>query len=403
MSRAWSHCVLPLLALSCATTPRAPELAEEKLNITDGCRDGDSTACRLQVSRILKASPETFSVEEVQSVERAVWLACGRGIAKACSDLALLYLGTERSSVGATDERRRKSATESFQRGCNLDQTICALASKKGISVARVEIVPEFSPPVLVAAEPAPIEPCSPEAMEQLQELISKSSSRADQCMATAHAQIQRALGTTCRGEGPTVGGAISAALLGLAGKPVDDLGSIHRREEGIADCRWQAQQEERKGAMAVDMCRSQFEREQSQYRQTAETCVSVLQAKASARRASAPAPVSTSSVKLVAYGGPSHDVFVGCLTCATSDRDSVFNAGGAFGNRFGPQSLLNPNGVFGSSTSDLSACNPSAVQVPVVFDEVGNSLGNLTLNDSRNQTRVEGVIEWLRAVCGGR
>lgn len=106
---------------------------------------------------------------------------------------------------------------------------------------------------------------------------------------------------------------------------------------------------------------------------------------------------------KLMIFGGPDHDTYLGCLSCSQYDTDSVHNRYGNYGSRYASESIFNRYGDFGSRYSDYSACNPYASEPPVIVDEDGGFYGRLTLNRYHPQATTEReVLAWLGGVCGG-
>ena len=107
----------------------------------------------------------------------------------------------------------------------------------------------------------------------------------------------------------------------------------------------------------------------------------------------------------VLVYGGERHNVFLGCLNCQPSDRDSIDNQNGEHGSRTGEYSIRNPQGKYGDKLiSDFSPCNRSAKYPPMITDKDGHQYGTLTLNSSDPDQRFHIAIDsWLRnEVCAG-
>jgi hypothetical protein len=104
---------------------------------------------------------------------------------------------------------------------------------------------------------------------------------------------------------------------------------------------------------------------------------------------------------ELLVFGGPSHEVFLGCL----SDEhrpDSVFNMAGEHGSDLSPASMRNKFAPYGSNYDDTSACNPSATRPPVVVSASGKSLGLLSMNPAlKRRITAPAVTDWLARMCG--
>ena len=104
---------------------------------------------------------------------------------------------------------------------------------------------------------------------------------------------------------------------------------------------------------------------------------------------------------KLMVFGGPSNQTYLGCLNCSEYSLDSVLNEFGSYGNRYSTASILNSFGQFGSRYSQYSACNPYATNSPVIVHGNGNYYGRLTLNPyNLQQTRNPIFLAWLTGVC---
>ena len=91
---------------------------------------------------------------------------------------------------------------------------------------------------------------------------------------------------------------------------------------------------------------------------------------------------------KIVLFGGASHDIYLGCLNCTQSARDSIFNVLGPYGHCPGPFSdnifCRGPFKEFGSTGPfhNHSACASSPSDPPAIVDEQGNYYGRFSLGD---------------------
>jgi hypothetical protein len=94
----------------------------------------------------------------------------------------------------------------------------------------------------------------------------------------------------------------------------------------------------------------------------------------------------SVVSPKIMIFGGPGHQTYLGCLSCDEFASDSVFNESGVHGSRYNADSIWNPYGQFGSAYSAFSACNPYASDPPVIVDESATAYGRLTVNQTSYQ-----------------
>jgi len=106
-------------------------------------------------------------------------------------------------------------------------------------------------------------------------------------------------------------------------------------------------------------------------------------------------------SGKLMIFGGSGHDIYLGCVSCASYESDSVANTYGTHGSAYSAQSIMNKYGPYGSKYSATSACNPYATDPPVVVDGSGRYYGRLTVNAYRgDRVKVPSITAWLAAVC---
>jgi hypothetical protein len=103
---------------------------------------------------------------------------------------------------------------------------------------------------------------------------------------------------------------------------------------------------------------------------------------------------------RLLVFGGPSHEVYLGCL-CKERNAESVFNLTGEYGSDLSQSSLRNKFAPYGSNYEDTSACNPHATHPPSVVASDGKSLGLLTLNPSlKRGIALPAVTAWLARMC---
>jgi len=87
------------------------------------------------------------------------------------------------------------------------------------------------------------------------------------------------------------------------------------------------------------------------------------------------------STTKVMIFGGPDHQTYLGCLSCSGNAPDSVFNETGRNGSRGFTESIWNHSGDYGSPYTQFSACNPYATDPPVIVDQSGNFYGRVTVN----------------------
>lgn len=56
-------------------------------------------------------------------------------------------------------------------------------------------------------------------------------------------------------------------------------------------------------------------------------------------------------------YGGPNHDVYLGCLNCNNYDSNSIWNTYGNYGSVYNSNSIWNKYGTYGSEYNSYSPC----------------------------------------------
>ncbi len=104
---------------------------------------------------------------------------------------------------------------------------------------------------------------------------------------------------------------------------------------------------------------------------------------------------------RVLLFGGQQHGTYLGCVSCASTDPESVFNPVGIYGSTVSPTSIFNKVGQYGSPVSPYSVCNPVASEPPVLVNEEGTVLGRLTLNSVLpGATTDQRVMEWLAGMC---
>lgn len=94
----------------------------------------------------------------------------------------------------------------------------------------------------------------------------------------------------------------------------------------------------------------------------------------------------SSNSQTLLLYGGKNHDVFLGCLNCASYDSNSIWCSYGEYGSTYGSKSIWTTYGEYGSTYSEYSPWTTYADKPPVIVDKDGNFYGYLTVNRSNGQ-----------------
>lgn len=111
-----------------------------------------------------------------------------------------------------------------------------------------------------------------------------------------------------------------------------------------------------------------------------------------------------TDASKLFVMGGQDRQVFLGCLNCGETDRDSITNPMGRFGSPVSRLSIANPISEYGSPVRATSACNPVASRPPLVVTGTGKVLGELTSNEARRGRITDAnIVRWLASVCSSQ
>lgn len=117
-----------------------------------------------------------------------------------------------------------------------------------------------------------------------------------------------------------------------------------------------------------------------------------------------APAVASSAAVatgKVMLFGGPERQTYLGCISCHATSPESVFNPVGTFGSVVSPTSIFNRVGQYGSPVSRYSVCNPVAMEPPILVDDYGNARGLLTLNSALpGAVSDDRVVGWLVDLC---
>ncbi|MDB5101488.1 MAG: hypothetical protein JWM80_5909 [Cyanobacteria bacterium RYN_339] len=107
---------------------------------------------------------------------------------------------------------------------------------------------------------------------------------------------------------------------------------------------------------------------------------------------------VGLHATMLLLYGGPKHDVFLGCLTCESRDPQSIFNPEAPYGKSSLERSIWNPHGPYGSRKSPYSPWNPTAAQPPQLRDEYDAVHGSFSVNPHlADRTRDPATIRFLK------
>lgn len=117
----------------------------------------------------------------------------------------------------------------------------------------------------------------------------------------------------------------------------------------------------------------------------------------------SSAAPSAQRPPRHLLFAGRGHDVFLGCLNCASTEPASVCNSYGRFGNPFSGISIWNQFSTYGNNLNAASPWAAISVGPPVIVDDDGNFYGYLTsseLNPKRTRIRVYQLL--TEAAAGG-
>lgn len=95
-------------------------------------------------------------------------------------------------------------------------------------------------------------------------------------------------------------------------------------------------------------------------------------------------------------FGGPNHDVYLGCLTASKYDANSVWNKYGTFGSMYSADCIWNQYGQYGSRYSSESPWNQYASDPPVVVDRSGQFYGYFTTNRYFGGRTTVSFLTWV-------
>ena len=104
---------------------------------------------------------------------------------------------------------------------------------------------------------------------------------------------------------------------------------------------------------------------------------------------------------KLMLFGGPKRDVYLGCLNCDAFASDSICNEFGEYGSEVSANSIWNPASSFGDQSSTLSPWNELGTRAPAIRDPNGNFYGYLSRNISHMRRTDLTVFQALLDLVG--
>jgi hypothetical protein len=96
-------------------------------------------------------------------------------------------------------------------------------------------------------------------------------------------------------------------------------------------------------------------------------------------------------SQRIMIFGGEKHDMYLGCLNCAPSDDESIWNENGVYGTKLNNLSIWSEFSDYGNEFSYLSPWNEFATAPPIITDDKGGYYGYFTRNPyNKERTEVE-------------
>jgi len=89
----------------------------------------------------------------------------------------------------------------------------------------------------------------------------------------------------------------------------------------------------------------------------------------------------SSTSKKLMLFGGENNKEYLGCVNCSEFSTESILNEYGLYGSKYSATSIWNKYGTYGSKYSQYSPWNTYASNPPIIVDEDGGFYGYFTVN----------------------
>lgn len=120
-------------------------------------------------------------------------------------------------------------------------------------------------------------------------------------------------------------------------------------------------------------------------------------------------AQIGTSPVsKLLLFGGRDHKVFLGCLNCPSTERESIWNKDGPHGTGIiASDSIWKRYSDYGSEYGDYSPWANTASKPPVIVDQMGTFHGHFTVStyDTKktNHPVVRMILDIIQTVRAAR
>jgi hypothetical protein len=107
-------------------------------------------------------------------------------------------------------------------------------------------------------------------------------------------------------------------------------------------------------------------------------------------------APAGATVNRILLFGGPEQQDFLGCLTCDAGEPYSIWNPETDYGSPRHPLSIWNREGRYGSEDSPHSPWSRRPKSVPVVVDRAGNLCGNFAVDRNYPGRVTDGYLIWL-------
>jgi hypothetical protein len=99
---------------------------------------------------------------------------------------------------------------------------------------------------------------------------------------------------------------------------------------------------------------------------------------------------------RVLLFGGPEQQDFLGCLTCDASEPYSIWNRDSDYGSTTHPHSIWNRKGPYGSTESPHSPWSRKPASAPVVVDRAGNLCGYFVVDRTFPGRVTDGYLVWL-------
>jgi hypothetical protein len=107
--------------------------------------------------------------------------------------------------------------------------------------------------------------------------------------------------------------------------------------------------------------------------------------------------PAGATRNRLLLFGGPDYEDFLGCVTCDAGEPFSIWNPESEYGSPTSRLSIWNREGPYGSQDSPYSPWSRRPGEpLPVVVDRAGNLCGKFVVDRSAPGRVTDGYLVWL-------